>query len=220
MRNFLLIILLCSLAIYLTTQQETTENKRMYAATEKSNEPLSPEIEANIAPSKDTVSVVNAQENSHSETSDQTGSDDCIFDQATQTDEFVRNIPEFADYSWDDSAKTATILLPAGDTLYATRGGCDHFMFIGKLVKKGNDHAIDDQSYWLEQGAWIAKRILPQADYDEYLTMVENKKFEAVVQDEMLSILFNDSQALDWTLNVYLDKEKDQTTIETGYYIN
>jgi hypothetical protein len=49
--------------------------------------------------------------------------DDCFFDQTTQTDEFLAEIPEFSDYIWDNVQKVATILLDDGDTLKVKRGG-------------------------------------------------------------------------------------------------
>lgn len=221
MRNFSLIILLCSLAIYLTAQQETPDNNKMYAATEKTDESPHQAIEASMVASTDTANALNDQENPDADTSDQGDSADCIFDKSTQTDEFVRGVPEFAGYSWDDASKTATILLPAGDTLYATRGGCDHFAFSGKWVKM-EEHAIDDVAYWLEQGKWISKNLFPRDDYSTYLKMVQSEAYEAIVKDNSLYVLFSDSSYNEWSLTVEkgIGADESYTSIETGYYIN
>ena len=38
-------------------------------------------------------------------------SEDCIFDLKKQTDDFIKSIPEFSDYTWNDEAKEALITL-------------------------------------------------------------------------------------------------------------
>ncbi len=53
--------------------------------------------------------------------------EDCIFDQATQTDDFLKGIKELEGYTWDDEAKTAEIILNDHWFLSITRGGCDSF---------------------------------------------------------------------------------------------
>lgn len=220
MRNFVLIIILCSVAIYLTAQQEIAETSGESVKLKKSSLNEENILEAELDITGAAEDSQNQTNNSDPEAPNEVSSQDCIFDLETQTDEFLRSVPEFVDYSWDDISKTATILLPAGDTLYATRGGCDHFAFTGTLVKSGSSHAIDDVSHWLEQGAWISKRVFSADDFTNYMNMVENKDYEVTVRDNSLFILFNNSQYGEWSLTVRLEADENKTIIETGYYIN
>jgi hypothetical protein len=95
------------------------------------------------------------------------GQDDCIFDQATQTDEFIKDIEEFKNYSWDDKTKEATIILENGDTLIAQRGGCNHFGISGLLIEKRGVEEPLDQNYIFEKGLWIAQRLFHLTDFQE-----------------------------------------------------
>src|SRR5690606_5730116 len=123
MRNFLYIIVLCALAIYFTSQRKNPDNfKKMSSTAKQAAVPGNAEEEADFAGTVDSVQQQTGDLNS--EFSDQIAEQECIFDPETQTDEFVKNIPGITSYSWNDTSKTATILLPGDEILYATRGGC------------------------------------------------------------------------------------------------
>lgn len=52
---------------------------------------------------------------------------DCIFDQTTQTDEFLNGVKELSDYEWFPEKKEAEVVLNDHWSLTIKRGGCDHF---------------------------------------------------------------------------------------------
>jgi hypothetical protein len=64
--------------------------------------------------------------------------EECTFDQNTQTDKFIKSIPEFSNYKWDNEKKEAIINLKNGSILIARRGGCVHFGVSGELIEKSN----------------------------------------------------------------------------------
>ncbi|EPR71061.1 hypothetical protein ADICYQ_0652 [Cyclobacterium qasimii M12-11B] len=144
--------------------------------------------------------------------------DDCIFDLTTQSDEFIQHIPEFKNYTWNDSTKTATILLQNGDTLYAQRGGCYHFGISGKLVKLNDDHSIDNIDHWLGEAKWISKRILDDSDYQELEQMIVSKNYDLDLDNDRIYIAFKGHNYSEWYLTV--ERLHGNTIIDTGYYFD
>lgn len=84
-------------------------------------------------------------------------SDDCIFDQQTQTDEFLRNIIELSGYYWDKESKTASIILENGDSLLITRGGCYHFGVTAEFRLRNDTTDYSDWTKVYDKVLWIAK---------------------------------------------------------------
>ena len=146
--------------------------------------------------------------------------EDCVFDLATQTDEFIKDIPEFSNYTWIDSTKSAIITLDNGETLIAERGGCNHFGISGKWEKKNDTHKGEEIEYWLEQAKWISKRLLPKTDYEMLEKMIDDKKYESNFHNGILYLQFEGHDYSEWYLRVEWDLEKDDENpiIETGYY--
>lgn len=84
----------------------------------------------------------------------------CDFDQATLTDEFLKEIKEFEGYSWDQESKIATIVLSKKETLKIFRGGCDFYMV--SALFKIDDLSLNypkDKDYILSKVKWIANLI-------------------------------------------------------------
>lgn len=53
--------------------------------------------------------------------------EECIFDQSSQTDDFLKGIKELEGYVWFDEKKKAELVLNDHWSLSIKRGGCDHF---------------------------------------------------------------------------------------------
>ena len=144
--------------------------------------------------------------------------DDCIFDVATQTPEFLDGIDQLKNYTWDDNSKTATIPLDNGDTVEITRGGCAHYSFYISLRSPSDTTALSNTAHWISK----LKNI----------TML----FEADFENETIYSLLSDGQYdLDSTANQHYyvllqDQYCDMTfriqripgggaLVEVGYYI-
>ena len=88
--------------------------------------------------------------------------DDCIFDQKTQTDKFLKDNASFNSYTWDQKTKTATIPLEGGDTLLVYRGGCMHFSVIATFISHNSTIDYNDWEEVYKIAYWIASEL------DEY----------------------------------------------------
>lgn len=146
---------------------------------------------------------------------------DCIFDLSTQTDDFIKNIPEFSNYVWNHSTKTGVVTLDGGEKLTVKRGGCNHFEVLGQWIQKNRNHTIADIDFWVEQGKWISSRILTDTDYSELDKMISERHYDLSFEDDTkLRIDFEGHSYSEWYLSVNLNFKNgnDNAIVETGYY--
>jgi hypothetical protein len=144
--------------------------------------------------------------------------EDCIFDQKTQTDEFIKGINEFNNYTWDSVTNTATILMPNGDTILAFRGGCNHFGISGTILSENDSNSIENQEYWLKQSLWLSEKIMPESDFLQLTKMVEEKTYNYQLNTNLLTIGFNGHNYTEWYLRV--EKKNKNAEMEIGYYFD
>ena len=150
----------------------------------------------------------------------QKGEEECIFDLATQTDEFVRNVAEFGDYIWNDEAKTATITLQNGEKIIAHRGGCMHFGISAKWTLETENHNSKDVNYWIEKARWVNERIMSEADTKLFDELLQTKKYAVHESENFLVIDFFEHNYTEWTISVNWNSKygSDDVIFETGYY--
>lgn len=142
--------------------------------------------------------------------------EECTFDQSTQTDEFVKNIPEFSDYSWNNIKKEATITLKNGDNLIAQRGGCVHFGISGELFIKKKQGIIYDKKFWLNKTKWIAKRIFHESDYNILIESLKNRTFTDLSNANSVYLIIPHESYNEFMISV--KEEDNEMIIYIGYY--
>ena len=134
---------------------------------------------------------------------------DCIFDQTTQTDEFLKNIEELKDYVWFDDEKKAEIILNAHWALTIKRGGCDHFELSAEffyerpLDFKTNKKLVFDNIIWITN-------LLNEFDGDIIKECLEKEKYSITEENENnLFINFLDERIYE---SYFMSYESDTTT--------
>lgn len=138
----------------------------------------------------------------------------CVFDRDTVTDNFLKNITEFSNYSWDHHTKEARIILANNDSLYIHIGGCMHYGVSATLTRVGNKKEFSDHAYWLSQAYWIAERV--EGFEPEFLHQVdEMKNYDEEMDDEGLFIDFHEN---DYSLIV--DRKDGYTHITLNHYFH
>lgn len=75
----------------------------------------------------------------------------CIFDLATQTDEFIQEVPAFANYVWDPDNKLAVVVLENGEQLSITRGGCDTYVQAVELYSDLDTISWTNTAHWVKR---------------------------------------------------------------------
>lgn len=140
--------------------------------------------------------------------------EECIFDKSTQTDEFIRDIPEFANCTWNDNTKEATITLANGDTLIAHRGGCVHFGISGTLITDDTTD-FNNLDYWFNKSLWIGERIFSEKDLETIKKSIRDKTY--AMPYETNSYIFFPHQAYS-EFAMTLKKEKGKVELYIGYW--
>lgn len=145
---------------------------------------------------------------------------DCIFDQSTQTDEFLKGIKELENYEWDDITKTATIPLNNGDTLYVSRGGCYSFGVSALLKTTQNTPQFTDWDQVFEKALWMSEVLQSEFAHEELTSDIESNKTEIESYDDQEVVTFSHEylQSNHYELTRTLGEEA--VTIELSYYIN
>lgn len=139
--------------------------------------------------------------------------DDCPFDLSNQTDDFIKDVPEFSDYVWNSSTKEATIKLPNGDVLIAQRGGCSHFGLSGTLISTDST-PLSNEDYWRKKVLWIAKRIFDETDYSFLVYSLESKSYEK--GDEPYSYYFPHEYYSSFSIT--MTTKDGKVELYVGYY--
>ncbi len=139
---------------------------------------------------------------------------DCVFNKDTVTDNFLKSVPEFKNYSWDNLTKEARIVLPNNDSLYIHIGGCMHYGVSATLTRVGNNKQFTDHGYWLSEAYWIAERV--KGFESHYLHEVDEKKnYDEEIDNEGLFIDFHEN---DYSLIV--DRKDGYTHITLNHYFH
>lgn len=153
-----------------------------------------------------------------SESESEFNGDNCIFDFNTQTDDFLKEIPEFSNYIWDNVEKKATIKLDNGNILIITRGGCDNFSFYGNLLLNKSEINLNDEDKIFKKALWIAERLFNKSDFKLMKEMLENKKYEIEKTKNQYYLTFEQENYCDMTLVAKNLIDKKLVSIEIGFY--
>ena len=150
------------------------------------------------------------------ESTNQQENEDCIFDQSTQTDEFLKDIKELEGYVWHPDTKMAEIILNKQESLIIKRGGCDVFQFYASFM---NEKVLDfekDKKQIFDSIIWITS-LLEDFDGEDIKRVIEEGKISITKRDEFnYHANFMDQKLYE---QYYFNfNNKDITTFEIGYY--
>lgn len=143
---------------------------------------------------------------------------DCIFDQATQTDEFLKDIKELENYVWDNESKTAEIVLNDHWGLSLKRGGCDHFTVQADFIY---DRAIDFEErkdFVFQQVVWVSD-LIKDFDGKTIRECIEKGKISIEVEDNKRHIHFMDERIYE-SYYMSFSVLNNISYIHLSYYIN
>ena len=109
---------------------------------------------------------------------------DCIFDQSTQTDFFLKDIKELENYTWDQETKTAEIVLNHHWSLNIICGGCDEFEFSAEFIHDRVLSFEDNKEEIFDRIIWIINLL---EDFDEVDTiegLIKNEHYTLTLESE------------------------------------
>ncbi|MFK7831785.1 MAG: hypothetical protein AB8B52_00780 [Winogradskyella sp.] len=152
------------------------------------------------------------------ETRKETLENECIFDQATQTDAFLKGIKELEGYKWDADSKTAEISLNDDWYLSLKRGGCDSFELSASFIY---DRLLDfetDKQLIFDQVIWITN-LIEGFDDEGIKSALNNNRISTEVLDEKVSIRFTDDMLSDFYYMIF-QTEDDHSFITFSFYMD
>ncbi len=167
-------------------------------------------------PKQENIELTDKETKTESES--EFSEDDCVFDLNTQTDDFLKEIPEFSNYVWDNERKKATIKLNNGNTLIVTRGGCDHFSFYGNLLLNKSELNFNDESGILKKTLWIAEMLFHKSDYELIKKSLNNQDYEIEKSENQYYLDFKNNAYCDMTLVIENLTDQNLVSIEIGFY--
>ncbi len=146
--------------------------------------------------------------------------DDCIFDQNTQTDEFLKGIKELQDYKWDSVSKTATVTLDNGDTLLIKRGGCNSFGVSAefKIIKDTTDYSNWNNVF--KKILWISKVLDTEFAFEKIKDEIDSNKISIESYKEYDVVYFSSEYLQDNHYEIYRTLNENLKTIELSHYID
>ncbi|MFD0837134.1 hypothetical protein ACFQ0I_15250 [Mariniflexile aquimaris] len=144
--------------------------------------------------------------------------EDCVFDQETQTDQFLKGIKELENYVWDSDTKTAEIVLNDHWGLTIKRGGCNHFEMSASFIY---DRILDlekeeDKQIIFNQILWISSLL---EDFDgNALKDVINKGKVSITKEDNFNFYVNFMDERLYELYFMNFNNEKVTTFAIGYY--
>jgi len=145
--------------------------------------------------------------------------DDCVFDLTTQNDDFMKEIPDYSNYTWDDESKTATVVFDNNDTIRITMGGCTHYNYYIEFITKTTDSlSIKNPGYGLKIALELAQKVFPKADHQLIDSLVTNKLYDAQLLD--VQNYYSLHQDLYCDMTILMEETKSGLfRLEIGYYM-
>ncbi len=140
---------------------------------------------------------------------------DCIFDQLTQTNEFLKGTEFWNIHEWDNETKTALVHISEYETLEIKKGGCVHFSYYVTLSLFDDSTRLDNHEYWIDAiQTWTHK--LPDFDNEHLDSLIKKRTNPEQNSDKQLVWFFD--QDMYCSSELWIEREGTKTTIRIGYY--
>lgn len=145
---------------------------------------------------------------------------DCIFDQSTQNDDFLKDINELKNYTWDSKKKTATIKISNQETLKIHRGGCDHFSLDAEFIVPKSITFQNNKEYIFSKILWVSE-LLYKSDFKAIKAVLDNNQI-SISQESSNFIFINlmDKELYEGFFISFKSENTEYNTFSISYYIN
>ena len=144
---------------------------------------------------------------------------ECIFDQSTQTDEFLKGIKELENYIWDAQTKTAEIILNDHWDLTIKRGGCDHFSFEATFTYDKFIDFEENKELVFDKIVWLSN-LLDDLDGEILAECIKENKLTIEPEDNKRHIHFMDVRIYELYYMLFSTLEENSSYFSISYYIN
>lgn len=143
---------------------------------------------------------------------------DCVFDLNTQSDEFMKRLIDYQDYSWNDESKTATIILNNSDTLKLSRGGCTHFYYTTYYSTQISDSMnLKNEELIFNYATKLANNTFPESDVALINNLIEQGLYNSDIGSSQHFYQFDQDNYCSMTL--FINELDNILTFEFSYYL-
>lgn len=147
--------------------------------------------------------------------------EDCIFDQETQNDDFLKGISELKGYVWNQEKRTATLKISEKETLKIFRGGCDHFSLSATFLVPKEITFQKNEKYFLSRILWISKLIYHKTEFEAIDIVIKENKYSVDKSNpENIHINFLNKEVYNSFTAFYNAENKDYNTFSIEYFLN
>ncbi|WP_289045851.1 hypothetical protein [uncultured Olleya sp.] len=144
---------------------------------------------------------------------------ECVFDQTTQTDAFLKDKKELEGYVWHDEIKSAEIILNEHWFLTITRGGCDHFLLSAEFRYDRKLKFEANKEYILDKIIWITSILNEDFENEVIKKCIIEDKMTFTKTENGLYGNFMDSKIYEMYTFDY-ETEKESTIFSISFYLN
>lgn len=103
--------------------------------------------------------------------------EECMFDLATQTDEFLKTNSNVDHFEWSNKTHEGIAYMKNGDTLEVIRGGCNHFLYECSKNLFFIDQKDISLEAILESANRMAKDFYPKSDAQLIDSLIKTKDY-------------------------------------------
>lgn len=144
--------------------------------------------------------------------------DDCVFNNDFKglTTEWLAELGR-TKYIWREDLAQA--LIPMGqDTIYVSKGGCNHFGISVELHLNNDNHTLADSVFWVENALKLAQDF----KMEEYQRSIEQKKIKRLGDESDIALWFEIIDAEDNYIyeGIIVKIEKNSKIVSISQYLN
>ncbi|CAM1345601.1 hypothetical protein [Tenacibaculum amylolyticum] len=182
-------------------------NSCSYSKKQKERDPKS--VKSLTEKQIDTIKPINSDINQ-----------DCIFDQSTQNDGFLKDINELKNYTWDSIKKTATIKISDQEILKIHRGGCDHFSLNAEFTVPKSITFDHHKEYIFSRILWVSE-LLYKSSFKAIKDALKDNKISITQESSHFTFISLTHEELYESFFVTFKSDNTEyNTFSISYYIN
>lgn len=144
----------------------------------------------------------------------------CEFDMKQQTDEFLKDKPHYAGYTWNNQLKEAKLLLNGKDSLTIRRGGCHYFEFSINLKSLSFDNTIDDSTFWFNTALSYAKDLFDKTDYEWLKKNIDTREYDVSNSEDVRLYSFPHEKYDEFYIRLSSENKPKEMEIGYSYTLN
>lgn len=147
---------------------------------------------------------------------------ECVFDEKSITEDFLKNNPEIKSYVWHNNDKIANVLMKSGEYVYIKRWACMSYGMEAKKVFIIPNTIDSEVGFWNEKILQFGKEFLDKSDYLSFESAIKSSDWSKGLEFLNIGSKFEIDIRHKTYPEFYLTVERfrDNVVINYLYYMN